>query len=748
MGVSGHIRRESAKHPSCSEEIGNALEHAWGPVLCSVLFSLALAVPDPSHEALTSVIENTWRDTAGMVAAGATLVMFLFLPAILHSAARHALHTPRHFGPHCRLVEPIILAWVGRLPLIAAIAALVHILAGQDDITTFARGAILVVLPVLLFFVLTGLHVFGQGRWRDGWTGRLLAPLWGLYRRVEALGERYHVAVCVAAAVLLLVIGIHPPIAAWLGPITVAALFVAVAAMALAGLTRMSSRFSYGRIPLILAVVGLGVAATGRTGSAVFLAAMLIYGLACFIHPGKASRGERGLALVLLLTAAAISFWAFRNHRVCPSLAGCNLIAGVAAPAPQEFRSSFTAWQAARPPDQANTPIHFIAAEGGGLFAAYYTAMYLAKRSDAEGEDFARSVFAISGVSGGSVGAAAFWAIRHSGICAVPDAAPDCHQQKVREMLARDYLSPVLARLFTWDLLDTVLPVSSLDATWRLERATQLERELIRHAGPSGSGLAQGLASSWTPPAQVPALFLNATRVESGNRIIQSPFAAAQSPFYPDLPLRIEPDGGGDITVATGAFISARFPGVTAPARILVDGGVRQFVDGGYFDNSGIETIHDLLRRLPDDAPWRNIRVIMLTTLKNAEPYRPCATVAPPGPLDEPYRPCAPDRMQGPLGAPVTTFLGAWHSRMQMSRHRAADYWDTTRRQLNSDQAVPIVQYLLPLNGHNYTVSWYLNQNTFCGIEKDLNDLLLEGYRQRKLSHRPEALNGEGPRCQ
>ena len=52
-------------------------------------------------------------------------------------------------------------------------------------------------------------------------------------------------------------------------------------------------------------------------------------------------------------------------------------------------------------------PVFIVAAAGGGAYAAHYTATFLARMQDSCA-NFAQHVFAISGVSGGSIGASLF----------------------------------------------------------------------------------------------------------------------------------------------------------------------------------------------------------------------------------------------------------------------------------------------------------------------------------------------------
>ena len=80
-------------------------------------------------------------------------------------------------------------------------------------------------------------------------------------------------------------------------------------------------------------------------------------------------------------------------------------------PAPPPMEETFKQWLDLRSDAPAYAgkpyPVVLISAEGGGIYAAYHAAMALAELQDTQ-PAFSQHVFAISGVSGGSVGAALF----------------------------------------------------------------------------------------------------------------------------------------------------------------------------------------------------------------------------------------------------------------------------------------------------------------------------------------------------
>lgn len=255
--------------------------------------------------------------------------------------------------------------------------------------------------------------------------------------------------------------------------------------------------------------------------------------------------------------------------------------------------------------------VYFVSTEGGGIRAATWTAFALSalQRSvpapatapaEAPPLDFVARTFSISGVSGGSVGAAAFRACLRDPSRPV-DACLD-------QWAAADELSPMLGAWMFEDVLARVLPTAFCrnPGCGFLSRAAWFEQTL-ESALP---GLRQGLAASarGKDGRHLPHLFLNATWVETGERAIAS-----------DVEIRPRSFGGAgdqlriaraDLPLSTAAHNSARFPYVNAIGALRgrpgdcpaaangtpdADGFCGHLADGGYFDNSGAQTTLDVL---------------------------------------------------------------------------------------------------------------------------------------------------------
>ena len=252
-------------------------------------------------------------------------------------------------------------------------------------------------------------------------------------------------------------------------------------------------------------------------------------------------------------------------------------------------------------------PLYIVASEGGGIRAAYWTAAVLGTIQD-EQPAFADHVFAISGVSGGSLGAAVFASL-----------LPDGHDRKdfarrAESMLGRDFLSPAMAAMLCPDFLQRFWPWGY---TW-LDRGRWVERswenawrDTMQKAGTKNPNrFAESFLDLWRADDDyVPNLCLNGTSVERGKRIIATNLLINWQEFLDadDAVERLMPlkDQGNDdrrarpridLPISAAAHLSARFTYVSPAGKFPPDG--THVVDGGYFENSGATTALDILREI------------------------------------------------------------------------------------------------------------------------------------------------------
>ncbi len=295
-----------------------------------------------------------------------------------------------------------------------------------------------------------------------------------------------------------------------------------------------------------------------------------------------------------------------------------------AAGAPVTLTQAWERWLGQQPDGNEAVPLVLVAAEGGGIRAAYWAARALDCVIDADvascGYEADRepgdpgSIFAASGISGGSLGLVAHAAAVRQGD----------RSDWVDKRLGDDFLAAAGA----W-MLFTDLPNSLLKLDIRPDRAGVLERAW-QNAWGADSPLADGLLATWTADPKMPLLLLSGTSVQDGCRVNNSVLDAdveevttvkalrardclSMGAFASDSKASLADSAFAathdlfdllcetkDVRLSTAALLSARFPWVSPAGRIPRCGTsfATYAVDGGYFDTSAASPIQELWARL------------------------------------------------------------------------------------------------------------------------------------------------------
>jgi predicted acylesterase/phospholipase RssA len=265
---------------------------------------------------------------------------------------------------------------------------------------------------------------------------------------------------------------------------------------------------------------------------------------------------------------------------------------GVDGGNPSDATSYLNEWIASRNAHATKEwpyPVFIVTAEGGGIRAAYWTATVLGALQD-QFPDFADHVLAMSGVSGGSVGASIFAAL-------VIGAAEDAEVRRKEggyeacalKIARGDLLSPPLASMLL------AAPLSLITGKYvQADRAVALEQALERswESVMNNDRFAEPFKNV-AANAKGMLLLPNSTSAGSGQRIVISSLAT-DAMFKPAYTL-----DGRPLALSTATLLSARFPAIS-PAALYEKTPERwiRIVDGGYSDNSGAATGADVLRAL------------------------------------------------------------------------------------------------------------------------------------------------------
>jgi hypothetical protein len=381
---------------------------------------------------------------------------------------------------------------------------------------------------------------------------------------------------------------------------------------------------------------GYSIASMARPSRVVFvLSSMLSLVMLVWLTLFALDAGHRFGAVAILVIVAAntvflggLAVFLTRARRVPLELAafGCAAIFSLwndnhdvrllDLQAPQSDLSAvFSSWVARAPGDPGKpVPVIVAAAEGGGIRAAYWTSLVLHHLADIPDADvmFPQRLFAISSVSGGSFGAAVYAGLRRDPTSEPPRA------RIASEILQERFLAPMVAKLVAGDFLQWFLPLP----IYRFDRSTAMEtafaaayNEHVHH-----DSMVERLTEFRPVDASdVPVLLLNSTSVQLGRRIVASPYSWPLSDLSVEEqdPIDFHRLTGRDVSVATAVHNTARFPYLSAAGRLRAKNGenLGHLVDGGYFENTGAETLIDLLRYLKQSASPLNVRFIVVALL-------------------------------------------------------------------------------------------------------------------------------------
>lgn len=351
-------------------------------------------------------------------------------------------------------------------------------------------------------------------------------------------------------------------------------------------------------------------AAVVQPASIVLLAAAgLISGGTLLLDLGQRTR----VPALLLVLAGAAALPALRDRGVVPDN---HALRQTPSPLPSRpgVEDAFLRFlEASSPADGGPAPVVLVAASGGGIAAAYWTATVLGDLADAS-PGFASRVFAMSGVSGGAVGLLAYKAMqqprcRNPGAAGTP--ATEGFRACLQLALGGEFLGPALGAMLYPDLFQRFVPYPVFpDRAEALERAWEARWQAV-----SGNGrLAGPFLRLWPDGEAWPALLLNGTSLNRGGRLVVSNLLLG--------PDHVGGDGGDllallgtDLPASAAAGASARFPFIGPLGTFEGPAGRDAVADGGYFENLGASTLLELLDVL-DGAARRHGQPVRFVVLQ------------------------------------------------------------------------------------------------------------------------------------
>jgi hypothetical protein len=269
-----------------------------------------------------------------------------------------------------------------------------------------------------------------------------------------------------------------------------------------------------------------------------------------------------------------------------------------------------------------------VATAGGGIQAAGWTAQVLTGLQDEcstePQSNFADSIAAISAVSGGAVGTL-FFVNQYQAAGASPGFQPRGPELKqIVEQAEAPGLSDIAWALVYIDPFRMFFPYALVSPEKEiLDRGFVLE-QTWRHLGSIDANLSDwrdGVTRGYRP-----AVIFNSTLAETGQ-----PFLLATTDFdigtvNPTRQTLTQAFPGSDIPVVTAARLAASFPYVSPATRPLTNKPEYHVVDGGYYDNFGVDNLSSWLDQafmsLANDAQL-NVLVIQIRSFPTGKPDDP-----------------------------------------------------------------------------------------------------------------------------
>jgi hypothetical protein len=369
-----------------------------------------------------------------------------------------------------------------------------------------------------------------------------------------------------------------------------------------------------------------------------------------------------------------------------------------------------------------------VATAGGGIQAAGWTAKVLTglqeECSNGPGSNFADSIAAISAVSGGAVGTL-FFVNQYETTGASPGFQPSPEGlQRIIDQAETPALADIAwamvyvdsGRIF-FPYLKNSTEKKTLDRGFVLEQTWRNRGSIHAYLTNWREGVEQG----WRP-----AVIFNATIAETGQ-----PFLLATTDFdvgtkTPARQTLTKAFPNSDIPVVTAARLAASFPFVSAASRPLTSKPEHHLVDGGYYDNFGVDSLAEWLDQALSglnggDRP--DVLVIQIRSFPSDSNPAPSSK----GWFYQSY-------------APANALLSV-RTTAQLVRDR--EELDLLREKWSAKDHVRIEIATFEFSGHDAPLTWELTENQKQEIKAEWEKILKDPGRKEDLETVREFCTGQ-----
>lgn len=239
--------------------------------------------------------------------------------------------------------------------------------------------------------------------------------------------------------------------------------------------------------------------------------------------------------------------------------------------------------------------VFFIAAEGGALRTGAFTALLLAKLQDSFPE-FKNHIYCYSSVSGGTLGVNLFNSLHND----LYEPLQYGNTIVTKQFFEADFLAAVTGKLVFGEVLNYFIPIHIAS----LDRAIALENSWENSWGKATKSIYNGenlfsAAFDNNIRESSPALFINTVESETGLPCVWTNTSLEKT--FPLSNLRdLRNKYQISIPYSTAINLSTRFPLISPAAMFELNNTNNRFhyVDGGYYENKGQETLLQVLNAI------------------------------------------------------------------------------------------------------------------------------------------------------
>ncbi len=235
----------------------------------------------------------------------------------------------------------------------------------------------------------------------------------------------------------------------------------------------------------------------------------------------------------------------------------------------------------------SNYVAYIVLSDGGGARSAAWVSKVLSKLEDSTSGNFSKHILAIAGASGGSLGNSIFYSLlSHK---EKTGASINCKNYS-DAFCKKDFLSYTIARFLSMDYAKYIFGNTFYDRA----RATELSFEYSElKDNVIEKQFAAPFDSLFSNTGMLPAFFINVTNMKNGTPAYVSNIILSDKQrvnVLNLLPCNLT------MSLSTATMLSARFPYISPAGSVVSkEGKYYYFVDGGYFDNSGANTIQSFI---------------------------------------------------------------------------------------------------------------------------------------------------------